>query len=600
MTTLKETALSMSRLTIGEISQSEISQSESNSSGSCYETAESDQSGTTQLESNDDEMGVFSCVELSGKDRDVIENKAGRPDVNKARPLAFDKPKDGVCTQCGRDLPDLAETLYNGSEGDHIHINENHGDIFINVGSQRNDHSTTSFLVEQKISHSHNPHPVNLSAQSAAKCLPVISSGSFQSSQNPRQNRRETNGAKRRLLHKTRLTDYFPRRKRSRRTINLKSASGQKIHVRDYNDADTRTVNLKVVNNMGIIHMGNNTNVTYCDGLPGRHTGGQLTADGVVADDDVILASPQRGPVFCTDKNIMKRLQQTVHTVTNEIYPLRDNGRWVEFHKEVDKKLQLAKEEKDYKIAMFMMIEKATALSYQGESDEALKMLKQARNMLLRRPNLGIFWKFLLVLLHCTLAAIYRRGNKLEKAYDALHIAKENVQFVPFDLAKVYMLYEMANWSLQSSYLCSSRDERDNYIEQAKTEFQDCFSLCERSGEEGVYVRRHHFCLVKKALLNLFCETTEARNQQVSEACIREAGDCITRMQQQYSEQMGASTAILLLAAQCDYYHRRGDHGKAENFAQQALLQAKNLGFQLEFEKLHDRCQHMSFLKQQD
>ena len=573
MTTLKETALSMSRLTIGEISQSE-----SNSSGSWYETAESDQSGPTRLESNDDEMGVFSCVELSGKDRDVIEDN-----VNKDRPLAVDKREDGICTQCGRDLPDVAEseTLYNGSEGDHIHINENHGDIFINVGSQRYDHSTTSFLVEQKISHSHNPHPVHLSAQSAAKW----------------------DGAKRRLLHKTRLTDYFPQRKRSRRTINLKSASGQKIHVRDYNDADTRTVrsvNVKVVNNMGIIHIGNNTNVTYCDGLPGRHTGGQLTADGVVADNGVILASPQRGPVFCTDKNTMKRLQQTVHTVTNEIYPLRDNGRWVEFHKVVDKKLQLAKEEKDYEVETFMMIEKATALSYQGESDEALKMLKQARNMLLERQNL-VLWKFLLVLLHCQLAAIYRRSNKLEKAYDALRIAKENVQFVPFDLTKAYVLYEMANLSLQSSYLCSSRDKRDDYIERAKTEFQECFSLCERSEEEGVYIRRHHFCLVKKALLNLFCETTEARNQvQVSEACIREAGDCITRMQQHYSGQMGASTAILLLAAKCDYHHRRGDHGKAENFAQQALLQAKNLGFQLEFEKLRDRCQHMSFLKQQD
>ena len=156
-----------------------------------------------------------------------------------------DKPKDGVCTQCGRDLPDVAEseTLYNGSEGDHIHINENHGDIFINVGSQCYDHSTTSFLVEQKITHSHNPHPVNLSAQSAAKCPPVISSGSFQ------------------------------------RTINLKTASGQRNHVRDYNDADTHTVNLNVAKNMGIICIGNNINIniTYCDGLSERHTGGHCS-----------------------------------------------------------------------------------------------------------------------------------------------------------------------------------------------------------------------------------------------------------------------------------------------------------------------------------
>ena len=155
MTTPEETALSMSRLTIGE----------SNSSGSCYETAESDQSGPTQLESNDDEMGVFSCVELSGKDRDVIEDKAG-----------------------------------------------------------------------------------------------------------------ETNGAKRRL-HQTSITDYFPQRKGSRRTINLKTASGQRNHVRDNNDADTHTVNLNVAKNMGIICIGNNINIniTYCDGLSEQHAGGHCS-----------------------------------------------------------------------------------------------------------------------------------------------------------------------------------------------------------------------------------------------------------------------------------------------------------------------------------
>ena len=51
--------------------------------------------------------------------------------------------------------------------------------------------------------------------------------------------------------------------------INLKTASGQRSHVRYYNDADPHTVNLNVVKNMGIICIGNNINIniTYCDGL---------------------------------------------------------------------------------------------------------------------------------------------------------------------------------------------------------------------------------------------------------------------------------------------------------------------------------------------
>ena len=179
MTTPKETALSMSRLTIGEIPQSE-----SNSSGCCHEAAQSDQSAT-QLESNGDEMGAFSCVKLSGKDMDMSEGKTGRPDV--------DQREDGVCAQCGRDL---AETLHKASEDDDIHINENYGTIFIDVSSQRSNHSSIGTKAEdKKVS---LPSQTNSVAHSSPKSPRAISDG-FRSSKKARQNRLEINGAKRRL-----------------------------------------------------------------------------------------------------------------------------------------------------------------------------------------------------------------------------------------------------------------------------------------------------------------------------------------------------------------------------------------------------------------
>ena len=598
MATPKETALSISRLTLDEIPESGSNSSPSGSR--CHETV-AVQPAAARLESFIDEMVASPCMKMAEQDMDVsntFTKKSGESDVldiNKARQMAIDERHgDGACTQQHR-RGDIAETSYEVHKGNDININENYGTVIIDLGSQCCDHSTTSFFAETI----DNPHLANPCTHSAAKSPPIISGG-LRSSQNARQNRRfETKGANRRL-RQTKINF----RQRKRRT-NLKSVSGQKCRVSDYKNAVNPTVNINVFNNKGNVVIGDD--VTYCDRRPGRNTGDQLTADGVVADGDVVAdggvvvrPSPQSGPVFFIDKNAMKWLER-FYSITNELYPLRDNGMWENFYEKIETGLRLARQNGLDEVEIFLTIEKSTALSYQKRNDESKEMVKQAKDMILGRPGLTMR-EFLIALSHCQLAALYRRESKLSKSNNALSIAERNVEVVPSDLARAYVIYEKAsNLYIQHSYLSRSKQDKDNFAELAKKEFRNCISTCERllSEKDTVYLRRHHFCYVKLALLNLDSVTTQARNQPVSEACIREAGDCITRMQQRYSGEMGGSTTMLLHAAETDHFHRRGDYANAEICARKALHKAESLGFQLEIKELQERVEHMSLLKQQ-
>ena len=561
MTTPNETALSLSRLTLDEIPESD---SNSSPSGSlCHETVQP----ATRLEGFIDEMATSPCIKMAEQDMAVSNTFTKRPGPEETDVLDINKAND----------VDVSETLYKVHKvkgNDNIHINGNRGTVIIDLCSQC--YGFQSFLAEMKTSHADN-------------------SGGLRSSQNARQNRRfETKGANRRL-RQTKINF----RQRKRRT-NLKSVSGQKCLLSDYKDAVNRTVNINVFNNKGHVVIGDD--VTYCDRRPGRNTGDQLTADGDVEADSAVVVrpSPQRGPVFFIDKNAMKCLER-FYSITNELYPLRDNGMWGNCYEKIETWLRLARQKGLDEVEIFLMIEKSTTLSYQGKNNESKKMVKQAKDMILGRPGLTIR-EFLIAHSHCQLAALYRRENKLSKSNNALSIAGQNVEVIPSDLARAYMIYEKAsNWYKQHFYLSRSKQDKDNFAELAKKEFRNCISTCEKllSEKDNVYLRRHHFCYVKLALLNLGSLTTQALNQPVSEACILEAGDCITRMQQRYSGEMGESTTMLLHDAETGHFYRRGDYANAEICARKALHKAESLGFQLQIEELQERVEHTSLLKQQ-
>ena len=352
--------------------------------------------------------------------------------------------------------------------------------------------------------------------------------------------------------------------KSSETNPNRQSESG--AMVKQCNDAGNPTFNINVYGNTGTIFIG--------DGL-------------------------NYGLAFIVDERAMRWLQR-FYRITNEIYPLRDNGKWDEFYEKVDKVKTRPKLDD---VSIFMMIEKSVALRFQGKNSQAKKIVKEAMKMIFKTPGLQMR-EFLIALSHCQRAALYRKDSRLSEANDAVDIAEQNVAVLPCILARAYMDYEKAsNLYIQHSYLYQSGKARDECAELAKKELKNCISTCERmlSENDTIYLRRHILCLVKLAHLNLDCVTTEARNQPVSEACVREAGDCITKIKQQIDiEQMGECSAMLLHSAESGYHYRRGDYTKATICAQQALDKAKSLGFQSHVDEEQERVRHMAdLLKQQ-
>jgi hypothetical protein len=354
---------------------------------------------------------------------------------------------------------------------------------------------------------------------------------------------------------------------------------------------ENREVNITITNNSGNVIIGQGAACHVNEQNPSReHRDGELVvADGTSMTS--MFPSPQRQLVVCVDRNIMKWLNR-FYTITNEIYPLRDNGRWDEFYTTVDERIKFAREKGHLEEEVFMTIEKSTALSYQKKNDQSMETVTQANSMIHANGHGLKMKEFLTVMSHCQLAALYRRQNKMFKANQAVFIAEQNAEFVPSCLAKAYVIYEKAsNQALYLSIVSTLEPEREGFEKEAKEELKNCISVCEKMLNEvdTIYLRRHLFCFLKLALMNLNCRTATARSQSVSEDSVREAKDCITRMQNAYSGQMSEATSILLLTAQCDHGYRSGDYPNAAVFGRQALEIAERLGFHLEIKELKDR-----------
>ncbi|XP_031573818.1 uncharacterized protein LOC116307681 [Actinia tenebrosa] len=351
-----------------------------------------------------------------------------------------------------------------------------------------------------------------------------------------------------------------------------------------------KEVNISVDNNSGNIVIGDSAAChasTSEDPSRIRHLEGeQVVADGT----EIIAVSPPKQMVVCVDRSIMKWLHQ-FYEITNQIYPLRDNGRWEEFYETVDKRIHFARQNGQFEEEIFMTIEKSTALSYQKKNEQSMEVVKQANDMITRTRGLQMK-EFLTVMSHCQLAAIYRREQKMFKANHAVVIAGQNAEFVPSYLAKAYAMYERAsNQAMYISIVSTQQPEREEYEKDTREDHRSCISLCEKllSESDDIYLRRHHFCFLKLALMNLNCRNENARIQPVSEDSVREANECITRMQELYSGEMSEATNILLLTVQSDYKYRTGDYSTAMVFAEEALKISERRGFELEIKELQER-----------
>ena len=274
--------------------------------------------------------------------------------------------------------------------------------------------------------------------------------------------------------------------------------------------------------------------------------------------------------------------------VLKRIHPLRDSGNWKDFNSVADGIIKA--NQGNLAIELLVLMEKSVVLSYQNDLEKAEAMVLESLETL-KKTKVEMS-NFLVTMAHLHLTGFYRRQNKHGKAEETIAIAEQHSQHGNSRFLKALILYEMASnlTKLVSRIpLDRSARAREEYVERAKKCMKQCIDLCIELDDGSVYIKKHHFGLVKLALLDLNCRTKAARAQIISTRSIEEAKNCLQTIEEEYEDEMKEGQKIQFLVAQCDLNYRQNNLQVALKHAHRALKLAKNHGFSLEITAIKER-----------
>ena len=120
---------------------------------------------------------------------------------------------------------------------------------------------------------------------------------------------------------------------------------------------------------------------------------------------------------------------------------------------------------------------------------------------------------------------------------------------------------------------------------------RQCITLCIELDDGSTYIKKHHFGLLKLALLDLNCRTRAAREHPISRKCIANAKTCLQRVEENYQNEMGEGQKIQFFVAKSDLNYRLEDLPAAQKDASQALSLAEIHGFNLEITPIKERLE---------
>ena len=121
---------------------------------------------------------------------------------------------------------------------------------------------------------------------------------------------------------------------------------------------------------------------------------------------------------------------------------------------------------------------------------------------------------------------------------------------------------------------------------------KQCIDLSIELDGGSLYIKKHHFGLLKLASLDLNCGTRAAREQITSDKCIADAQTCLRAVQEKYEDEMSEGQKIQFLVN-----YRLGDLEAAQSEASQGLSLAETLGFNLEIIPIREKLEDISKLK---
>ena len=296
----------------------------------------------------------------------------------------------------------------------------------------------------------------------------------------------------------------------------------------------------------------------------------------------------------CAFEKSMKRF----HIILNRLHPLRDSGNFEDFTSIADDMLMNSKG--DLELELLILLEKSVIVSYQNDLENAEAMVLEALSKLKNSKAKVEMRDYLLSMAHVYLNAIYRRQYKHGKADSAIAVAEqvlpksqnETTRFV-----KAQILYEMAsNLTIYVNSVPLHLSARKKLVEQSKHYMRQCIDLSIELDGGNLYIKKHHFGLLKLASLDLNCGTRAAREQITSDKCIADAQTCLRAVQEKSEDEMSERLKMQFLRTKSDLNYRLGEFKAAQSEASQALSLAETLGFKSEIIPIRERLEDISKL----
>ena len=286
------------------------------------------------------------------------------------------------------------------------------------------------------------------------------------------------------------------------------------------------------------------------------------------------------------DENLLKRSV----SVVNQLQSLRNDGKWEDFDK---LSCDLLQKFPDTDTQITVKLEQGMAALYTSRNDferalhffhESFKLMPQAKNMkLLAGRGYGY------------LAGIARRQKNLGEATSLMQLAEQNSHECSDSLLdRSYIAYEKASVLLDFIGLAPQKSLQQ--VREARDNLKRCIDLCNQleKDDNDFHIQRHHFALVKIALLLFDCGTEAARERVLSEDFIAEGEESLMTLKTEYWTEVAESVKIQFYLASSDLEYRKRNYLEAERFANLAKDKAENFGFNTEISQAEKRLDYIS------
>ena len=294
------------------------------------------------------------------------------------------------------------------------------------------------------------------------------------------------------------------------------------------------------------------------------------------------------GPASLSKTNA-KLLERSV-SVVNQLQSLRNDGKWEDFD---NLSCDLLQKFPDPDTQITVKLEQGMAALYTSRNDferalhffdESFELMSQAKNMKLLAGR-GYGYR----------AGIARRLKNLGKATSFMQLAEQNSHECSHSLLdRSYIAYEKASVLLDFIGLAPHKSLQQ--VREARDNLKRCIDLCNQleKDDNDFHIQRHHFALVKIALLLFDCGTEAARERFLSEDFIAEGEESLMTLKTEYWTEVAESVEIQFYLASSDLEYRKRNYLEAERFANLAKDKAENFGFNTEISQAEKRLDHIS------